>query len=341
MACHMVALPAAYVNTVGWESKGADGQEDCTQGKRRSDTGRDWLNYLVIAAGGAEASYDWLGESAAWASMTTTGDEETIQSAPVIEQLPRIETIAIDSPHLSCATTPTPTTRGFTRPAYSSIKTPWVRTGSRSLRCTPRDTPAGPCAPRSGRTAAVSRLTSSSSAELLTTSPSLMLAPRLRGLAQLAQGSDQPREPTTAPPPLRSPSTSASPGVLVLELEQNVSVTNTKLEDGVGLYEITWSDKYDRLHTVWRRYSDFSALHMSLCDDRMVGETVESIDFPPKRPLSSFSRAQRERLLAERRDILENYLGRLVLEGIVSPGKSDAAGEQLAVFLKDDDTEEC
>jgi len=126
-----------------------------------------------------------------------------------------------------------------------------------------------------------------------------------------------------------------SPKVLALELEQNVSVTNTKLENGVGLYEVTWLDKSDREHTVWRRYSDFSSLHMSLCDDRMVGATVESIAFPPKRPLSSFSRAQRERLLTERRDDLENYLARLVLEGIVVPDKNDSAGEQLAAFLSD------
>jgi len=336
----MVALPTAYVNTVDWECKGADGKGDAPQGTWRSNAGRDLLNFLAVAAGGAEASYDWLGESAAWATMTTTV-EGGIQSTTVIEQLPLIETIAIDSPHLSCATTPTPTPQGSTRPSCSSIKAPWVRTGSRSMRCSPRDMPAGAYAPRSGRAAAVSRLTNSSSAELLTTSPSRMLAPRLRGLAQLAQGSEQPRESSTAPPPLRSPSSSGSPSVLALELEQNVSVTNTKLEDGVGLYEITWSDKQDRLHTVWRRYSDFSALHMALCDDRMVGETVESISFPPKRPLSSFSRAQRERLLDERRDSLENYLARLVLEGIVSPSKSDAAGERLATFLKDDDREQC
>lgn len=164
-----------------------------------------------------------------------------------------------------------------------------------------------------------------------------MLAPRPRGLVQLAQSTGQPREPPYPPPPLRPPSASApeSPTVLALELEQNVSVTNTKLESGVGLYEITWSDKADSVHTVWRRYSDFSELHKSLCDDRNVGEIVESIAFPPKRPLSSFSRAQRERLLAERRDSLENYLARLVLEGIVVPDKSDAAGERLAAFLTD------
>lgn len=339
MACHMVALPAAYINTVGWECKGADDKKDGTQRQKHSDVGRDWLNCLAVAAGGAEASYDWLGESAAWAAMTTP-DEAAIQSVP-IEQLPRIETIAIESPRLSCATTPTPTSRCPNRPIYSSIKAPWVRTSS--LRCTPRDTPAGACAPRSTRAATVSQLTSSNSNELLTNSPSIMITPRLRGLAQLAQGSEQPHEPTRAPPPPRSPSvtSSSSPSILVLELEQNVSVTNTKLENGVGLYEITWSDRYDRLHTVWRRYSDFSALHMSLCDDRMVGESVESIDFPPKRPLSSFSHAQRERLLAERRDGLENYLTRLVLEGIVSPDKSDVAAEQLKAFLMDDDSEEC
>lgn len=334
MACHM---PPRINNTGVGRRKGAEDTEGCTQGRKQSEAGRNWFRCFAVAAGGAEASYDWLGETAAWATMAATA-EAAIQSEPPFEQLPPIETLAIETLQLSCASTPTPSAPSSARLACSSIKTPWVRTGSRSVRCTARETPPGACAPRSPRTAALGHLVSSSSStELLTRSPSLVLVPRPRGLVQLAQSTGQPREPTYAPPPLRPPSAPApeSPTVLALELEQNVSVTNTKLENGVGLYEITWSDKADSVHTVWRRYSDFSDLHMSLCDDRSVGEVVESIAFPPKRPLSSFSRAQRERLLAERRHSLENYLARLVLEGIVVPDKSDAAGERLAAFLTD------
>jgi len=327
----MVAVPA-HIN--------CDETGSFTPGRRHSDTEWDLSSYLPIAISGADASYDWLGESAAWATMTAAADG-VVQSYPEITQLPRIEMIGLDSLHLSCATTPTPTPTaiGSAKSACSSIKAPWMR----SLRCTPRNTPPSACAPRSPR----KRTARCSSTELLTTSPSHLLPPRPRGLAQLAQrsrqsrkqSSGQPREPKTPPPPLplpaRNKSTPQSPKVLALELEQNVSVTNTKLENGVGLYEITWSDKSDTMHTVWRRYSDFSALHMSLCDDRMVGAIVGSIAFPPKRPLSSISRAQREKLLVERRDDLENYLARLVLEGIVVPDKNDASGERLAAFLSD------
>ena len=271
MACHMVAVPAHINNdVVGPCSEGPHQAKDCRPGRRRSEAGWDWLS---IAAGGAEASYDWLGESAAWAAMTA-GCQATIQSPPADEQvLERIELISVDPLHLSCATTPTAVAPSSARAARSSIKAPWVR----SLDCTPRDTTTGACAPRSLRAPTVGRLTSSSSAELLTTSPSLLLPPRPRGLAQLAQSSgqsdsEQPREPTTCPPPLALPprmsSPPQSPKNLALELEQNVSVTNTKLENGVGLYEVTWLDKSDREHTVWRRYSDFSSLHMSLCEAR-------------------------------------------------------------------------
>lgn len=116
-----------------------------------------------------------------------------------------------------------------------------------------------------------------------------------------------------------------------------MSVTNTKLENGIGLYEVTWTDRSGSVHVVWRRYSDFSALHLSLCDDCVVGEVVEKIAFPPKRPLLSFSHAQRERLLAERWGSLDDYLVRLVLEGIVVPRERDAAGELLMAFLSDND----
>lgn len=193
-------------------------------------------------------------------------------------------------------------------------------------------------------------------------SPLLMLPRRPRGLTGLQQSEPvaaRPREPSTEPPPLvdaaatleaQHPPASAmpSPNFLMLELEQNVAVTDTKMENGVGLYEVTWSDKTDTVHTVWRRYSDFDALHISLCDDRAIGEIVESIAFPPKRPLSSFSRAQRERLLEERKDDLETYLAKLVLEGIVNPSRlpgtpsgmslaavRDTASRTLAEFLGD------
>lgn len=374
MACHMVAVPASidWQPTERWNGNGAENVKPktpsssaavkssikapwmrsgprslrCTpRDTQEKSLALDWLTYLTtcIAAGGAEACYDWLGESAAWAAMTV-GDEDVCQKRSAIKQLAagstsprcttRVETISIDTLQLSCAAPLTPKTPSSARASYSSSHAPWMKAGSRPSRCTPRKTPPGACAPRTlrGTQHAVLPSTSASSVsstEMLLTDPSLLLPAHPRGLNGLAQNHARPCEPTT-PPPQPVP-----PTMLALELEQNVSVTNTKLENGVGLYEITWSDKSDSVHTVWRRYNDFNALHTSLCNDHLVGAVVETIAFPPKRPMSSFSRSQRERLLDERRDNLENYLMQLILEGIVTPGKSDAAGELLAAFLTD------
>ena len=159
-------------------------------------------------------------------------------------------------------------------------------------------------------------------------------------------------EPDHPPPPLgddsspsalssrESSSASAASGLL-LELEQTVVVTATKIEGGVGRYQITWIDKHDVVHTVWRRYNDFAALHASLSADAVLGPTVAALSFPPKRPLSYFSRTQRQRLLKERRNELESYLGRLLLEGIVrtSAGErtqaEDTPAKRLAAFLSE------
>lgn len=343
MASHMVAVPYCG-ELVG--ARAGDRHDAITTAVAAAATSsaaparQHWLNQWAVASV-AESGYNWMDESA-WAHQA--GMEAAMQNnnglvswlfggagAGAGGQKERAESSEVEVLHLSCTTpTPTPSTPGTAKSACSSIKAPWVRTQV-THRC---DTPRGAYAPKTVRSGVTSNTTSRSSADLLTTSPSLVLPPRPRGLDGLAKSrrhrcsSQTPCEPVTAPPP-----TTPSPSFLVLELEQNVSVTNTKIESGVGLYEITWSDKNDAVHTVWRRYSDFSALHMSLCDDHLIGETVESITFPPKRPLSSFSRAQREKLLGERRDDLENYLARLVLEGIVTPGKNDAAGKRLAAFL--------
>lgn len=373
MACHMVAVPANVEwhsvgwrsNLLQWNSTEPENSEKCSPRKKpisstaisssiktpwmrvgsRSlwcilrDTREEsmaaipgWLTYLTTVAGGAEPSYDWLGESAAWASMNIDGTDCTQESSAVENVVdgsrsPRVSS-QIQSLQLSCDTTPTPKTPSSARAACSA-HIPWIKSDSQSHHYTPRENTVIACAAGSWRGANTCRSTSDSSGELLTISPLLMLPPRLRGLSRLAQNCKYPGHLIASP----ASSLSLSPTMLVLELEQNVSVTNTKLENGIGLYEITWRDKSDRVHTVWRRYSDFSTLHTSLCNDYTVGRTVGTIPFPPKLPLWSFSRAHRERLLAERRDSLENYLVRLVLEGIVTPDRDGSAGEVLAEFL--------
>ena len=368
---HMVAVPAPVVglkekNDTRWPLFGAGNASVSAEPSRYTD----WfmpLQHAAAAANHAELGYDlWLPHTDPWLATSDKTPSKGLagwllgERAPEAKQKPTIEAL-----HLTCCTssasTPMSARNSATAAApCASVRTVWARTSSAtaaraSQRC---DTPRGMRAPRTVRSATAVSTTSAScssipsSSDLLRSSPTLMLPRRPRGLTGLQQSepvAERPREPNTEPPPLadgttepealQPPSVAPSPSFLMLELEQNVSVADTKIEDGIGLYEVTWSDKTDTIHTVWRRYSDFDALHTSLCDDRAIGEIVESIAFPPKRPLSSFSRAQRERLLEERKDDLEDYLAKLVLEGIVNPSKlgrgPNAAGERLGEFLGD------
>ena len=147
----------------------------------------------------------------------------------------------------------------------------------------------------------------------------------------LARDSNEPENEE----PVRSLDDLDAGDMSMMTIDEELTITQARLESGKTYYQILWTEQGGNDHDVWRRYSEFDALRKKMSGKKGGHPEIKTLHFPGKTKLKS--KGNSETVVDDRQGHLQAWLQQLVMaKQLVPDSEGDNAQKMLYDFLSGD-----